>query len=123
MVQETDKKGYYNTEQLTITGCTVTRYSGQILSILRGGNDESTMGPMLVFNKNKFIDCTTDHEAALIHLFGVQYSVIEKNSFLRCNPEKKLIQYEYKVKAVHHFRKNKLAESGRVITNQFVIPE
>jgi poly(beta-D-mannuronate) lyase len=46
---ETNQKGYYNVEKISILNCRFTNCSGQIISMVRGGNDESTMGPYLLF--------------------------------------------------------------------------
>jgi poly(beta-D-mannuronate) lyase len=117
---ETDKKGYYNVEKLKITNNSFTDNEGQLLSMLRGGNDESTMGPYLIFSKNSITNCATANEDALIHIFGTQRSEIGNNVFTDCNPSKKLIQYEDLVRAVHIFRNNRLIRSGIVNTNRFV---
>jgi poly(beta-D-mannuronate) lyase len=118
---ETDKKGYYNVEKLKMTNNSFKDNEGQLLSILRGGNDESTMGPYLIFSKNNISNCVTRNEEALLYIFGTQRSEIENNVFTDCNPAKKLIHYEDLVRAVHVFRNNKLTRSGNVDKNRFVL--
>ena len=117
---ETDKKGLYNVEKLKISNNRFLNCEGQILDMLRGGNDESTMGPDVLFSKNIMNNCTNDQP--LIHLFGTQLSKIEKNIFTNCNPRKTLIEYEDLVRAVHIFSNNKITGSGKVETDKFVLP-
>jgi poly(beta-D-mannuronate) lyase len=119
MTEETDKKGYYNAEQIKITNSRFTNIQGPLLAVIRSGTDESTMGPRFHCFNNSFSNCSASGEA-LIYLYGVQYSLIEKNSFRNCNAGSVLLQYEDAVKAAHVFRKNTLQQSGMVKTNPFV---
>ncbi|MGF2413506.1 MAG: polysaccharide lyase 6 family protein, partial [Ferruginibacter sp.] len=79
---ETDKKGYYNVEQLKISNNTFSGNNGQLLTMLRSGNDESTMGPLLWFKNNVVDNCNS--RQPLIQLYGTQISSIEKNRFMSC---------------------------------------
>jgi poly(beta-D-mannuronate) lyase len=117
---ETDKKGYYNVEQLKITNCSFTNNKGQLLNILRGGTDESTMGPRLYFINNSVNNCTTQTEESLLSLNGVQYSYTQKNRFLNSNTDKVIVQFEDAVKAKHYFTENTLINCGRISGNQFL---
>ena len=49
MVEEIDKKGYYNAEKIKINENLFYGVVGILLDIYRGGNDESTMGPLYLF--------------------------------------------------------------------------
>jgi poly(beta-D-mannuronate) lyase len=117
---ETGNKGLYNVEKLNISNTSFQNCRGQILAMLRGGNDESTMGPYLIFSKNIIDNCETKNDAALIHLFGTQLSDIENNIFTKSNTGKTLIQFDDLVRAVHVFQYNKLLKSGNVVTDKFV---
>ena len=118
--EETDKKGYYNVEKLKITNNSIVNMNGQLLSMIRTGNDESTMGPLLLFSNNKITNCFTEKEEALINLYGTQRSFIEGNSFTKSNEGKILIQYTDKVRAVHILDNNKITGSGKIEPNKFV---
>ncbi len=118
--EETDKKGYYNVEKLKLTNCIFNENKAQFLTIVRGGNDESTMGPSLTFSQNKITNCNTENNTPLIDINGVQISFIENNNFSNCNTSKILLQYQDAVKAVHIFKKNVLHNSGEIVTNKFV---
>lgn len=119
-MEETDKKGYYNVERMKVINSVFSGCKGQIVSMLRSGRDESTMGPLLVFSNNKVSNCFTENDAALIHLSGVQLSFIVKNAFNTSNEGKTLIHYEDWVRAVHILKGNSIQRSGRIVTNKFV---
>lgn len=115
---ETDKKGYYTVEKLKITNCTFNNNNGQLLGMLRGGNDESTMGPLLVFSKNTISNSTA--EEPLIKLNGIQRTFVENNTFNAVSANAVILQYEDAVRAAHSYRHNTFNKSGNVITDKFV---
>jgi poly(beta-D-mannuronate) lyase len=117
---EIDKKGYYNVEKLKMTNNTFRSCKDQLLTMLRGGNDESTMGPYLIFSGNMIDNCVTAGHVPLISLSGTQRSEIENNNFKDCNPGNPLIQYIDWVRAVHGFSNNILNRSGKILTDKFV---
>lgn len=118
MNEEKDNKGYYNAEKIKINNNSFKNQHGVLMDIYRGGNDESTMGPNLSFKNNKLENCSSD--SALIHLFGVQRSSIQKNEFINTNTGTVLLRYEDRVRADHRFTANNLKNSGEVIENKFV---
>jgi poly(beta-D-mannuronate) lyase len=117
---ETDKKGYYNVEKLIISNSIFNNHTGQMLTMLRGGNDESTMGPNLHLTNNKITNCNTINGEAFIHLYGTQVSLIENNQFTNCNSGNTLIHFEDAVKAKHLLRNNVMSASGKIIRNKYV---
>lgn len=117
-MNETDKKGYYNVERMFINNNKIAGQQGQVLSMLRGGNDESTMGPRVWFNKNVLINCNAGNRA-LIHYHGTQYSSDQNNTFINSNAGGTLILYEDVVKATHLFSNNILQNSGAVRANEY----
>jgi poly(beta-D-mannuronate) lyase len=116
---ETDKKGYYNVEKIKIIHCIFTQNKAQLLTIIRSGNDESTMGPLFTFSNNKLNNCFTEKNEALITNNGVQYSQIENNEFINCNTNKIMIEFIDAVSAKHIFTKNKVENSGEIKANKF----
>ena len=52
--KETEDLGIYNAENVTIKNSTFTDIEGSVAEIYRGGNDESTFGPIVVVEGNKF---------------------------------------------------------------------
>jgi poly(beta-D-mannuronate) lyase len=117
---EITNRGYYNVEILKIDHNKFLNGSGQILDMLRGGIDESTMGPSLIFSNNTVENYVSSKAAVLIHLYGTQRSMLEKNNFKNCNPLKTLIQYDDQVRAVHLIKNNSISSSGTIISNKFV---
>ena len=132
---ETDNRGYYNAERVSFTNNEFSELKGVLLSLYRGGPDESTLGPKLTFTKNKLVNCTTtDSTDALIKLTGVQQTNISSNLFTNCNPSHsknssmpsaqivtgRLIHYTDLVRANHIFHNNSIVSSGAVHLNQFV---
>jgi poly(beta-D-mannuronate) lyase len=130
---EKDNKGYYSAEKISFFGNTLGGLKGVLLSVYRGGNDESTMGPKLSFKYNRIKNCnTTDAASALIELTGVQQSNISGNEFTNCNElpynssagsktTGKLIRYIDFVRASHIFKNNSINSSGSVLVDKFVI--
>jgi poly(beta-D-mannuronate) lyase len=111
-------KGLYDVEQLKIKDNHFTNNSGQILKMLRIGNDESTMGPLLIFKKNNVENCNSSKP--LIDLFGTQLSFIEENHFAKSNTNGILINYEDNVRAVHLLENNAIINSGKIVSDKFV---
>jgi len=120
MTEEKDNKGYYNAEKINISNNHFSNQGGTLLNIYRGGNDESTMGPLLILSNNTVSGCNTVNEEALITLTGTQSSLIGRNSFINCNPGKVLLHFEDVVRAIHLFKNNTIKNSGKTIENKFV---
>ena len=120
LAAETDKRGYYNVENISISQSGFKNIKGQLLALARTGTDESTMGPALSFMQNLVTDCHTGSDLALIDLNGVQISTIGRNAFERANTDKLLIQYRDAVKATHLVERNLFSRSGTCATNAYV---
>lgn len=120
MTEEKDNKGYYNAEKIVISNNSITNLQGLLLAIYRGGNDESTMGPDLMFTDNRIAECNSGTNEILFSLYGVQKSLFKNNRFFNCNNGKTLIQYEDVVRAFHLLKNNLLIGSGSIRKNDFV---
>ncbi len=118
--EEDDKKGYYNVEKLIIEQCNLENIKGQLLTMLRTGNDESTMGPNLLFTNNKILNCKSEDNKPFIHLYGTQVSNITNNKFAQCCANGVLIKYEDIVRAHHLLDGNMYTNSGMIERNEFV---
>ena len=116
---EDDNKGYYNAERIVVTNNSFTNHTGQLATIYRGGNDESTMGPIFTFSNNKMLNCTSN--GALIELFGVQQSNVNNNVFTSSNIAGKTVAYTDNTKAFHYQKNNSTVNSGTIQENKFVI--
>lgn len=120
---EMDKKGYYNVEKLSVIKNIFANNKGKILSIIRSGKDESTMGPWLILTENKISNCETVKEEPLFFINGINRSFTDNNIFKECNTNKKLFFFEDTVKATHIFSNNKVLKSGEVVIDKYVTLE
>ncbi len=120
IADETGNKGYYNAEHLNITHNKFENLSGVLLDLLRGGTDESTMGPQLVFSHNVLANCGGPGADTLIRLTGVQQSIISSNKFSGSAVQGVLLAYHDLVRAHHLFANNEIHQSGEVKKNIFV---
>jgi poly(beta-D-mannuronate) lyase len=116
---EDDNKGYYNAEKIVVTNNSFINHTGPLAVIYRGGNDESTMGPIFSFSANKIVNCSANEP--LIGLFGVQQSTIENNMFTASNKSGNIIAYTDNTKAFHYQKNNSVNSSGAIQENKFVI--
>ncbi len=122
MNQELGKKGYYNVEQLSITNNQFSNYKGQVLDLVRTGNDESTMGPIVKIANNQFNNIQfITADKPMIHFAGVQKTLLENNRFMNCYTSKVMILYQDEVKAAHRLKGNQSELSGKIQTNKFLV--
>ncbi|HMK19171.1 MAG TPA: polysaccharide lyase 6 family protein [Chitinophagaceae bacterium] len=119
MKDEKEDKGYYNAEKIIIGHNNFNSQNGTLLNVYRGGSDESTLGPNLIFSHNKLSNCSATDP--LITLTGVQVSNIFSNNFSKCNPTSTLVFYKDIVRARHNFERNTLTNSGKIEKNVFVV--
>ncbi|MFT4941440.1 MAG: poly(beta-D-mannuronate) lyase [Paraglaciecola sp.] len=87
--KEIDDLGIYNAEYLTISDSSVQHVQGAIAKVYRGGTDESTFGPHVVLNNNKFNDVgqgKRNKSQASLALLGVQVTTITNNKFIDSAP-------------------------------------
>ena len=106
-------------ENILISRNAFVAQKGQLLNIYRGGNDESTLGPRLVFTSNHIVNGTTTGNLPFISFTGVQFSQLVDNIFRSCNPGGVLIKYTDIVRARHSLEINKIENSGSIEKNQF----
>ncbi|MET0464150.1 MAG: polysaccharide lyase 6 family protein [Chitinophagaceae bacterium] len=120
MAEEKDDKGYYNAEKIVIAANELKNNNGILLNVYRGGNDESTMGPNLVFEKNRITNCNSDETVPLISLTGVQQTKLLRNTFSNVNPKGVVLHYKDIVRARHLLEGNSFMDSGKTVGNGFV---
>lgn len=86
---ETDDLGRYNADYVTIRKSEFTNVGNAIVSLYRGGTDESTFGPHLLFEDNRVVRsgwAERPGEAATLALHGVQHALIERSLFEESEP-------------------------------------
>jgi poly(beta-D-mannuronate) lyase len=118
--EEKDDKGYYNAEKIFISHNKFNKQTGMLLSVYRGGNDESTLGPDLTFSHNLLTNCSSENGQPFISFTGVQVTNLFSNTFTNCNNGNTLIRYTDTVRAKHLFEKNNLVASGQLEKDQFL---
>ncbi len=121
MDTETDNKGWYNAERVTMENNRFDHQEGSILTLYRGGNDESTMGPKLSFTGNILNHCTAS--TALLQLTGVQQSFTRNNRFMQANTGAVVIRYTDFVRAHHYLSGNRFTNSGSIAGNKYLEQE
>ncbi len=84
--EETNDKGDYNTEYLTIKNCNFTNVKANVIDYYRGGYDESTIGGNLLVTNSIFTDCgAKEKNKTLLNHRGIINVNITQNTF-RNNP-------------------------------------
>ncbi|MCC2956758.1 right-handed parallel beta-helix repeat-containing protein [Massilia sp. IC2-477] len=82
--KERDDLGNYNAEALALDANRFTQIEGALVSLYRGGTDESTFGPRLAFTRNvvdRVGQGKRNKRAAALYLHGVQRTRIAANEF------------------------------------------
>lgn len=87
--KETDDLGVYNAEYVIYENCRFENVDGSVLNLYRGGTDESTFGPKLIFSGCKVLNCGHEKRnkfGASIYLHGVQVAEVEDSEFIQSAP-------------------------------------
>lgn len=80
--KETDDKGDYNVEFLTITESIFENISNEVIDFYRGGYDESTIGGVLHFQSNTVTNSgAQDNDEILINTRGIINVTMKDNQF------------------------------------------
>ncbi len=80
--KETDDKGDYNVEFLTIKNCHFQKVSGQVIDFYRGGYDESTIGGVFHLENTRFENSgRNDKDEILINTRGIVNVTFQNNKF------------------------------------------
>ncbi|QHI35368.1 Chondroitinase-B [Kordia antarctica] len=80
--EETNDKGDYNTEYLTINTCNFNNVKANVIDYYRGGYDESTIGGNLLITNSTFTNCgAKEKNKTLLNHTGIVNVNITKNTF------------------------------------------
>ena len=80
--EETNDRGDYNTEYLTIDNCTFNKVQQNVVDYYRGGYDESTIGGNLLISNSTFTNCgAKEKNKMLLNHRGIVNVNITKNTF------------------------------------------
>ncbi len=80
--EETNDKGDYNTEYLTVRNCSFNNVKENVIDYYRGGYDESTIGGNLLVTNSTFTNCgAKEKNKTLLNHRGIINVHISKNIF------------------------------------------
>ena len=80
--EETNDRGDYNTEYLTINNCNFNNVKENVVDYYRGGYDESTIGGNLLVSNSTFTNCgAKEKNKRLLNHNGIVNVNITKNTF------------------------------------------
>lgn len=114
--EETDDKGNYNVEFLTIDNCTFNNVGANVVDYYRGGYDESTIGGNLKITSSTFTDCGANEEnSILINNSGIINVDISDNTF-KNNPVE-LVALLWGAKNNTHSN-NEILNSGKIVVQE-----
>jgi poly(beta-D-mannuronate) lyase len=114
--QETNDRGDYNTEYLTIDNCTFNHVQQNVIDYYRGGYDESTIGGNLLVSNSTFINCgSKEKNNILLNHRGIVNVNLKNNTFK--NNEVKLISLLWGAKN-NIASDNIISNSGKIKSEQ-----
>jgi len=114
--EETNDKGDYNVENLTIDNCQFDNIKKNVIDYYRGGYDESTVGGTLSVMNSTFSNCGSKEEnGILLNTYGIINVDISNNSFM--NNKVKLVALLWGAKNNTH-AENKISNSGRILVEE-----
>ena len=114
--EETEDKGEYNAENISITECTFENIDQNVIDYYRGGYDESTVGGVLSLTNSKFKNCGKKEKSKiLLSTYGIINVDISGNSFI--DNEVKLVVRLWGAKNNTH-SKNTIKNSGEIVVEE-----
>lgn len=114
--EETDDKGDYNAEFISIENCNFKRVRANVVDYYRGGYDESTIGGNLKVTNSTFTNCGAKEKSnILLNHRGIVNVEISGNTF-RNNPVK-LVAMLWGAKNNSHSN-NEIKNSGKIIVEE-----
>lgn len=81
LADETDDKGRYSADDITVEGCSFYNMLGIPVNIYRGGSDESTAGPYVEISNCTFTDCCNRERGSVLRLIGPQVLTVKDCTF------------------------------------------
>ena len=87
--RETDDLGLYNAEYVVVTNSTFNKIGKAMLTIYRGGTDESTFGPHVEISDTSLVSVGNNKRnktGASVHLHGIQVVDIKNNDLKESKP-------------------------------------
>ncbi|PQJ69398.1 chondroitinase-B domain-containing protein [Polaribacter butkevichii] len=117
--EETNDRGDYNTEYLTIENCNFINVQQNVIDYYRGGYDESTIGGNLLIANSTFTNCgSKEKNGMLLNHRGIVNVNITKNVFK--NNKVKYVSILWGAKN-NVESKNTLSNSGKIKTEENLV--
>ncbi len=114
--EETNDKGDYNVEFLTIDNCQFENVKSNVIDYYRGGYDESTIGGNLKVQNSSFTKCgSQESNGILLNTRGIINVDISNNTF--SNNQVKLVALLWGAKNNSH-SDNKISNSGKILVQE-----
>lgn len=114
--EETNDKGDYNVEFLTVDNCIFRRVKANVIDYYRGGYDESTIGGNLLVTNSTFTNCGGREEnGILLNTRGIVNVNIADNTF-KNNPVK-LVALLWGAKN-NSYANNEIRNSGKIVVEE-----
>lgn len=116
LAAETNDKGDYNTEFLTIDNCQFDNIPNNVVDYYRGGYDESTIGGNLILTNSTFTNCgAKEANGILLNTRGIINVDINNNKFQ--NNRVKLVALLWGAKNNSH-ADNEFVNSAKIIVEE-----
>jgi len=114
--EETNNKGDYNTEYLTINNCEFMNVKQNVVDYYRGGYDESTIGGNLLVSNSTFTNCgSKEKNGLLLNHRGIVNVNLTKNIFKNNSVKSVAVLWGAK----NNFEsENTYSNSSKIITQQ-----
>jgi len=116
LAAETNDKGDYNAEFVTISNSIFANVSQNVLNFYRGGYDESTIGGVLSVSNSKFTNCGKKEKSKILLKTRGIINVDLSNNIFKNNPVK-LVAVLWGAKNNHHSG-NTVSGSGEIRVEQ-----
>lgn len=114
--EETDDKGEYNAENITIENCLFDGIASNVLDYYRGGYDESTVGGNLIVTNSTFTHCGSKaEEGLLLNTYGIINVNLANNKFID-NPVK-IVARLWGAKN-NRYSDNEIKNSGKILVEE-----
>lgn len=114
--EETNDKGDYNVEFLTVDLCTFNQIDANVIDYYRGGYDESTIGGNLMVTNSTFTNCgSKESNGILLNTRGIVNVNISNNTFQN-NPVQ-LVALLWGAKNNSH-SENVIKNSGKIVVEE-----
>jgi len=91
---ERDDKGYYNVEELYVRNCLFSNILNTAINVYRGGNDESTTGPLVMIDHCTFNEVDNRMQGCVVKLLGVQQAAVLNSVFNKSGSGGRTIWFE-----------------------------